>query len=316
MLNNLGMDRNVRYLTRKYHIPQEEFEKFSAEEVARLADVARQWYANPLPVVGDYELIKPVLGASVPPNSSGTFLFKYRPQAFECFLRVIDGKEFEEDGKPRHPLVYLGQSTKNYHQAKQRVERCVLPSEKRDPRVEEMIERIYARMGRYASSLTGLRVAGVLSGSFYFGDPSADPDVDFNVIYADESDNPGGILDKIAGRLEADPEIRFDYGICRNLSRVWQLIGEVKEGDYEPFEEDNTAEKTLLPYVSSGILFGQALSFDSCRTDEIQRALEETRKHIDQSAEEDVLLRALLILQMDKMVRYRQQKDRSVYRQQ
>src|SRR3989338_8760249 len=150
------MSKTRKSVAQKYGIRWRNLEKFSDDEFGQLAAMCGEYNLDPSHFIHNYQRTLHLLN------------FPLTKELMNCTFKS---------------------SYDYYEQSKQTVKNWVLSDEKKDQRVNPTLESFFNELKLYEPQLEKLRVAVMVTGSFYFGDPSIHPDIDFDFIHVNKDDN-------------------------------------------------------------------------------------------------------------------------------
>jgi len=287
------MARDISFLVDTYNIDPDRLWKFDDDEVRKLTEMCQEWDINPSEEVGHYETLIQLIGYHQP-NTKGIRGLFTNPGSFSDYIALFNGDKRED------ALTCLSYTPEDYLREKQRVSELILPLDKQDKRVKPRINSLRQELKKH-EELKGLRVAGILWGSFYFGDPSTNPDLDFDLVYCDSSDNPDGIVDRVSKELDIDIS---SHCSAINLMEYQAILKQVKTNWQEYILE---LENVSILLVSNPIYIGH------CNSNKVNQKLKKLRDQIDEVAKENTLFRAILMGSFNEMRGDRMKKQRPVY---
>ncbi len=210
-------------------------------------------------------------------------------------------------------LKYLGSSFQEYLNEKSKVFDLVLPKEKQDPRVEFVTGTLNNIINKYSVSMDGLKIAGSLYGSFYFGDPTFEPDIDFDFLVVDGNDNSNKLLESVLGDLDKGLDNDLVPGAPHsdiiNLEDHTIKLKNFSSGAYNELVGDDT----FISYTSL-ILLSKKMYFPFCNSQEVEQKVRRLTDMIDQISKENPVFRALLISNFIGIKSDRMRCDRPAYR--
>lgn len=105
---------------------------------------------------------------------------------------------------PKDYFKSLHSSFSDYLSQKDRIFSFVLPEEKKDPRVKDVLAVLDETLSKYSGKLSCLKFAGLLYGSIYFGDPSSEPDIDFDFAVFSKLENSDNLLEIILDEVDSN----------------------------------------------------------------------------------------------------------------
>lgn len=262
------------------------------DERKSLERLCEEWGLNPYLVVGEPALVRYLAGITERPSEEvgGKFL-----DTNDLFVFVntvcLPAKEMK-----RNPFAYLGSSMDDYAAALRRVRDAVLPEEEQDSRVEKVLRRVREGFEGY----TGPAVVPAVTGSFYFGDPSTDPDLDLYLIVSNGA--AGRPLAKNIGEKSRGMHVE-----CRvlDVSEFNCLANAYARGDELPeYQAISLVDDSLVQ------LFHQPVSVPSLATERIEDTMGRNLGLIHALAESRPVYRAGMVACMDSILYDRGRKDR------
>ncbi|HJO14854.1 MAG TPA: hypothetical protein QGG70_02285 [Candidatus Pacearchaeota archaeon] len=288
-------------LAERFSVPEEELEKFSDLELKKLERVVADWGIDISRVIRDYELSELLFES--PGGEKAVPGLIHDTQTLEFYLKAF----YESPTGKRPALSYLALTFEDYQRTKTDVEDLVLDDDRKDPRVASILAEFYRELEIYEPQLRNLKIAGLLAGSLYFGDPSNDPDVDYSLIALDASNNPKGILGTISNELENLSDLRIECG-PDYVDELEKYVDDMVDHRYE--RESMTADDIdILAFLS----VAEPIPLSYCDSNPVLERIQALRTKIDQAAQEDPVFRALIISELDQVKKERTLKDRPVY---
>lgn len=212
-------------------------------------------------------------------------------------------------------MRYLGFSFSDYLKEKEMVAISVLPKEKRDPRIKPVLEVVKREMNVYSSKMQGFGVAGLIYGSFYFGDLSDNPDLDLDFIVTKRDDHDslfGELVDSIDNAVDPNIISKSLHTDVINLEAHEADLNSFLSGSYDSILKDGMGE-TLVEY-SSLILLSKKLYIPYLDNASIKKSLNHMTYKIESIAKNDPVFRALLISSFVGIRNDRSFKNRPVYK--
>jgi hypothetical protein len=214
------------------------------------------------------------------------------PILFKAFMYHLQFSDM-----PENAVLHLQDDYDAYCAKRGEVLACVRAPEKRDARVATVHSIVQETLNSY-DPFGGAHVAGVLTGSFYFGDPSTDPDLDIDFA-TDDADTIRHCNDFIP---LLDDKV-YDYApkpfhsFAIDLSRHRKHLAEFRTHNYGNvlFDDD------FIPYSSQIITSKIFIP----RQSDIMGSLgmlRATRLEIDNLAQEHPVYRALIMHEWDIVI--------------
>ncbi|MBS3093435.1 hypothetical protein J4456_02535 [Candidatus Pacearchaeota archaeon] len=301
------MSKTRKSFAQKYGIRWRNLEKFSDDEFGQLAAMCGEYNLDPSHFIHNYQRTLHLLN------------FPLTKELMNCTFKsssalVFFLENFHFESAMHSPLECLRSSYDYYEQSKQTVKNWVLSDEKKDQRVNPTLESFFNELKLYEPQLEKLRVAVMVTGSFYFGDPSIHPDIDFDFIHVNKDDNPDNILETIVEEIEESFPIRVD-GSAVNLENYQKDFISLKHNKYQHlFIADS--ENLEFFYITNSLVLNPVTYLPFCKNAQLQRKIGQLQKNINKTARTDDILRALLINCCDSIISDRRRGDiiRPVYK--
>ncbi|MFC1754689.1 hypothetical protein ACFL96_15045 [Thermoproteota archaeon] len=317
----------IKWLESEYDIDPGDLEKFSGTEVAKLAKVCKEWSLDPSMIVYKYESVNSLIKNPVSKDDEKTSDLGDLLENPDTVKFIVDQASNHYLGYQGNPLELLNNTQNDYESAKKRIESMVLPKKKQDPRVKGIIEGFQNELHDcYEEQIKGKRIAAVVTGSCYFGDPSTDPDLDADFIVYDESDNlktlnkrpdeadeKSPIMEIIANELAEFYEDIETHCNVYDLTQIQNRLKKVIDGDYSVITGYQRQAATHFFEDIGRLLTSKPIYFQACNSEEAVKKLQETRDLINQAAEKDPIFRGFLIYELEEITRHGDGKKRPVY---
>jgi hypothetical protein len=182
----------------------------------------------------------------------------------------------------------LGASFSDLQQLIQDVKNLELPEELKDPRVKPQLMRLQEELEMYGPNFRGHGIAGLLWGSFLFGDPSSNPDLDFDFIVADEQDEIKE-LENIGNELPDFLDINMHVTVF-NLAKMDPMLRCVNQGLWEKV---GSYDDELIRY--SFLLTGKVIDLPEADCCNILQALSRSLALAMEEAKNNRFFRSILI---------------------
>lgn len=205
----------------------------------------------------------------------------------------------------------LHSSFSDYLLRKNRLLSLVLPEEKKDPRVKDILRVVDETLRRYSSKLTDLKVAGLLYGSIYFGDPSPEPDLDFDLVAFNNMDNPNELLENILDEVDSNL-----LDICQKPchgSVVYLECHEKKLNNFMRQRYESIINDDYFVMDTSLLLISKRFYYDSCDNNFVSSELNRLESLIENTIKDDSVFRSLVINEFINIENDRKGRSRPVY---
>lgn len=215
----------------------------------------------------------------------------------------------------RDYMMYLGSSFYDYLKEKELVTISVLPKGKQDPRIKLVLDVVKKEMGVYSHNMRGFGVAGLLYGSFYFGDLSDNPDIDLDFIVTKRANSDalfGELVDSIDNAVDPNIISKSLHTDVIDLEKHETDLNAFLSGSYDSILRDDACE-TWIEY-SSLILLSKKLYFPCLDNIPIKNGLKHITCVIESIAKNNSIFRALLISSFVGIRNARSIKNRPVYK--
>lgn len=297
---------NRRKFAQQYRVLSHDLEKFNEVEFKKLEDICSDCSLDPRPYIENYGRALKLI-AFTPHKQIVENYFS----SLHSLLFFVDNFSFEKEF--RTPLSYLESTPADYYASIDSVKHWVLPEEKKDPRVKPILEKLMNEISIYEPQLQNLRVGLLISGSFYFGDPSIDPDLDFDFVYYDNKDNPNYILQTIVKEInnESSISLSLDGGYIP-LTEFSQDLKILQEKNYASLNRSEI-ENLGFFYISNSLMINPLNMLPFCDSVSVERSINRLQNEIQIIASQNPIYRALLIHYNDKIINDRSTKVRPVY---